>query len=164
MKKILIALLSLASTTVLAEEYSIVPVVSEEQIASLPAQLPPILKLGVYDTSDGFINEVTSKKYSIKNSGHNLCWIAFNLPFGESNHVVETFVAPKKTAFNDPPSHKKVSKSGRTHTISLDLPSENNLFIQRCWRFDKKDPIGQYKVTIKINEYTFPAQIFEVVK
>lgn len=164
MKKIIALFLSVISAFSFAQEVVIIPIVAEQQMANLPKDYPPILKLAVVDISDGTLNEIQDKKYSIKNSGHNLCWIVFNMPFSPSNQITEVFSSPKKANFSDPNGSRKVSKNGKNHTISIDLPSQNDQFIQRCWKFDKKDPVGKYTLAIKINGINFPAQTFEVIK
>lgn len=125
---------------------------------------PPMLKLAVYHTTNKAMKQIEGLKYSVSQKGQNLCWTVFNMPFSSKNTVIEIFESPKKAHFVDPNSAVVSSKNGIKHTITSSLPSQNNEYIQRCWTFDKKDPKGQYRLTIQVNNIAFGTQTFEVVK
>ena len=129
-----------------------------------PLNTQPMMKFGVFDTSNKVPREVAGNKYSISNKNHKLCWAAFNMPFQPTNQVIEVFNSPKKAKFSDPQGSAVSSKDGKTHTISLNMKSVNNEFIERCWNFDKNDPLGKYSLEVKVNNIGFPVQTFEVVK
>lgn len=135
---------------------------SADQTASAPRDTRPMMRFGVFDTSNAVARQV--EKYSASNPAHRLCWAAFNMPFQPSNQIIEVFKSPQKANFMDPASRTTSSKDGKTHTIETSLPSSNGEFIERCWAFDTKDPIGKYSVDIKVNDVTYPTQYFEVVK
>ena len=124
----------------------------------------PMMKFGVFDTSNKVVREVADNKYSISNKNHTLCWTAFNMPFQPDNNIVEIFKSPKKANFSDPQGNSTTSEDGQTHTISLNMKSVNNEFIERCWNFDKNDPLGKYTLEVKVNDINFPVQTFEVVE
>lgn len=153
MKKTLVMTALLASTIAMAEE--------PKTAQPLP-QNQPMMKLAVYDMSNKVAREV--EKYSVKNKKNHLCWTAFNMPFEAQNKVVEIFTSPNKTKFSDGIGLVNTAKDGKTHTITANLPSQNNEFIQRCWQFDNKDPLGKYSVKVQINDIEFPVQTFEVAK
>lgn len=146
MKKALVLLTALVSASAFAE--------------TQPVDTRPMMKFGVYDTSNKVAREVPGNKYSISNKHHRLCWVAFNMPFQPSNQVVEVFNSPKNAKFSGAVS----SKDGKTHTIKLHTASSNNEFLERCWRFEKTDPKGKYSLSVSVNDVTFPATQFEVVK
>ena len=150
MKKALILLTSLVSASAFAE--------------TQPVDTRPMMKFGVYDTSNKVAREVANKKYSISNKNHTLCWSAFNMPFQPTNQVVEVFNSPQKAKFNNLQGSAVSAKDGKTHTISTNMPSVNNEFIERCWYFDKNDPVGKYTLELRVNNIAFPVQTFEVVK
>lgn len=125
-------------------------------------QNQPMLKLGVYDLSNNVPREV--EKYSVSNKQHHLCWTAFNMPFEAKNDLIEVFTSPSKADFADNSGSISSSKDGKTHTITTQIASQNNQFVQRCWQFSKEDPIGKYSVKVRINNIEFPAQTFEVNK
>lgn len=125
---------------------------------------PPMLKLAIYDFSNNVRREVEGRKYSINNKNHQLCWVAFSMPFQLKNAVSEVFVSPSNTVFSVPSASVMTSEDGKTHTIKEDLPAINNEFLTRCWRFDETDPQGKYILQVQINDIHFEPQSFEVVK
>ncbi|QGM80370.1 hypothetical protein [Otariodibacter oris] len=137
-------------------------VCAAEQQISVPQDIQPMLRFGVFDTSNTVAQEV--EKYSLGNPSHKLCWVAFNMPFQPLNQVKEIFNAPQKTTFIDGPSKITTSEDGKTHTLEVSLPSNNGEFIERCWSFGENDPIGKYSVDVQVNDVTYPTQYFEVVK
>ncbi|MGX2955964.1 hypothetical protein ACWIW6_06825 [Ursidibacter sp. B-7004-1] len=156
MNKALALALGILSTTVFAED--------KVQQESLEKSLEPKLALTIYDTSNKVPRAVEGLKYSLKAKNLSLCWTAFDMPFIQSNKVVELFHSPKAGKFTDTSGSSVSSKDKKQHTIENYLPSVNGQYIHRCWNFDKKDPLGKYSVEVQINDIKFPALSFEVVK
>lgn len=135
---------------------------TETQGLQPSAQNAPMIRFGVLDTRNQIAQDA-GLTYSISNPHHELCWSAFNLPFQMQNKVVEVFVSPKAAQFKSAGSTVERSKDKKTHTISTFVPNRQ-ASINKCWRFDKQDPLGKYKVDIRINDIVFPTQTFELVK
>lgn len=158
MKKGLLLLTVMISNSILAQPTTL------NQTTQQPT--PPMLKLGVYDLS-GKVPKDVGLKYSIKNKNLQLCWAAFNMPFSPTNQneVIQQFVSPKKTAYNGlNNANIVVSPDGKTTTIKLILPSHQNQFIEQCWKYEKSDPLGKYKLTVRVNDIQFDTLEFELVK
>ncbi|KMK51664.1 hypothetical protein RO21_04765 [[Actinobacillus] muris] len=153
MKKSLVALAFL-SASVFAS--------SEPQVSQTIPQNAPVLRFGVVDTSNKIAQEV-GLTYSIANKHHELCWTAFNLPFQMQNKVVEVFISPKAAQFTSAGATVAYSKDKKTHTITTMMPNRQET-VGKCWRFDKNDPLGKYKVDIRVDDIIFPTQTFELVK
>lgn len=161
MKKSLAIVLGLISATTFADE----PTKVEQPLLKPQQEMQAMLKLGVYDVSNKVIREINNRKYSIKQAKNlSLCWTAFNMPFIDKNNVIEVFQSPKKSKFSDKTGSVVTSKDRKTHTITSSLPSYNNEFITKCWRFEKNDPLGTYTLEVRVNDIIFPAQPFELVK
>ncbi|KAE9540353.1 hypothetical protein HT665_01080 [Ursidibacter maritimus] len=156
MNKTLALALGLLSTTVFAED--------KIQQASPEKAVEPKLTLTIYDTSNTVPRAIEGLKYSLKAKNLSLCWTAFDMPFIQSNKVIELFHSPKASKFTDASASTVSSKDKKQHTIENYLPSVNGQYIHRCWNFDKKDPLGKYSVEVQINNIKFPALSFEVVK
>lgn len=126
----------------------------------------PMLSLEVFDSSSSVPSVVEGRKFSVSKKNLDLCWTAFNMPVLANNSVVEVFVAPKKATFIAEGSQVSKSKDGKKHTITSTFSTKQTDFdlVRKCWRFDKKDPLGKYTVEIQVNNIKFPAQTFHVVK
>lgn len=158
MKKSLAVVLGLVSATTLADETKNLPALQPL------AQNAPVLVVGVYDVSNKVVRAVPERKLSLSNKNHQLCWTALNVPSELTNKVTEIFVAPEKANFVDSSSSIAVSKDGKKHTITVNIPRQSKDFLERCWRFNKNDPLGKYILEVQINDIKFPAQSFELVK
>lgn len=56
------------------------------------------------------------------------------------------------------------SADKKNHTIITEINLANNQVLNRCWGFDKTDPVGKYKMEIQINDHIFKGLEFEIVK
>lgn len=124
----------------------------------------PKMRFGVFEVTDSNIKQIEGNKYSISNPSHWLCWAAFDMPFTASNTIIENFYSPSRTTFVDAVQQVSTSPDGKTHTITSQVPAQQNLFVERCWTFDKSDPLGKYSADIRVNDIIFPTQHFEVTK
>lgn len=158
MKKSFMVMLTLFSATAIANENN---TRAADQIDVAKA---PKLILEVYDNSNKVPKHIEGRKYSISKKAQQLCWTAFNMPFSPNNGIKEIFISPKKAKFMDKNSVVVPSKDGKMNVITAMLPSHNNEFIQRCWSFDKNDPLGTYQLKVFVNDIEFPQQKFELVK
>ncbi len=152
MKKSFVVLLGLLSAAALANNAG-----GEQQGNQ------PMLNLAVYDTSTQ-VAKPLGTQYSVSAKGIQLCWVAFNMPFSANNKVIEIFQSPDKATFSDTVGLVVSSEDKLWHKVSSSLSSQNNEFIQRCWAFDKNDPLGKYTLDIQINNVRFASQEFELVK
>lgn len=159
MNKLLTLLLVLSTSSAFASQ---VPSLKRTQ----EINNQPMLELEVYKIAEStqMMNLVKGRKISRTQQNQRLCWTAFNMPFDAHNRIVEIFTSPKSIQFSSEDSLVKVSKDKKQHTIQTNVKSYNNEYIQRCWRFEQKDPVGKYTLSIQVNDVKFPAQTFEVVK
>lgn len=154
MKKSLVLAMSLAvSTSVFA---------ANEPAKTQPTN-QPMIKVAVYDVSNKVAREV-GHQYSVSNKNLRLCWAAFNMSFQPSNTIVEEFFSPAKAKFSEPNGSVVTSKDAKKHTVTTSLAAQNNEYIQKCWHFDKSDPLGKYKLNIRVNNTQFDGLEFELVK
>ncbi|WP_373767814.1 hypothetical protein [Glaesserella sp.] len=151
MKKTLGIVLSMLSVAVAAQN-----------VQKQPEQRP-MLNLAVYDTANKVAKPIGTQ-YSVGKKGQQLCWVVINMPFQARNSVTEIFHSPAEAQFGDPAGTTVSSEDKKRHQISMTLPSSSNEFIQRCWRFDHRDPLGQYTLEVRVNDIVFPAQRFELIK
>ncbi|MDH2925486.1 hypothetical protein EV693_10524 [Nicoletella semolina] len=154
MKKFTISLFALISANVMAVS----------SIERPQENIPPKLRFGVFEVKEKGSRLLESNQFSVSNKEHKLCWAAFDMPFDVSNTVIEVFYSPKKAKFIDTIQQVSTSEDGKTHTVTSKLPSQQGKFIERCWTFDKNDPLGKYSVDIQVNDIIFPTQYFEVTK
>lgn len=159
MKKGLFLVTVMASNLVLAQQ--------EQGNSAEGKASPPMLKLAVYDFSGSTPKDI-GLKYSRKNPNLQLCWTAFNMPFApdNKNEVFQQFISPSsKAAYRGIDSENiQVSKDGKTTTIKHIVPAYQNQFIQQCWKYDKTDPLGKYKLTVRINDIQFETLELELIK
>ncbi|SUT96288.1 Uncharacterised protein [Actinobacillus lignieresii] len=125
--------------------------------------MQPMLKLQVLDMSNKVGRAVENNKLSLSKT-HQLCWVAFNMPFKATNEVVEIFKSPAPSKFGSAAGSVSTSADRLTHKITTRMPSSNNERVDNCWRFEKSDPKGKYSLTIQVNDIIFPPQTFEVTK
>lgn len=125
--------------------------------------MQPMLKLQVLDMSNKVGRAVENNKLSLSKT-HQLCWVAFNMPFKATNEVVEIFQSPAPSKFGSAAGSVSTSADRLTHKITTHMPSSNNERVDNCWRFEKSDPKGKYSLTIQVNDIIFPPQTFEVTK
>lgn len=153
MKKTLIAALGLFS--LVAQANTNIQPAGEKQ---------PKLALAIYDSSSKVPAKVEGLKYSVSKKNWQLCWTAFDMPFTANNKVTELFKSPAPAVFKSSTGSSVRSKDGKEHRVEYFTPSQNGELIQRCWTFDKNDPLGKYSLTLDINDVSYPPVSFELVK
>lgn len=156
MKKYLLLAMAFASTAALANTQANTNATKEAK--------PPMMVLTTVDVSGKVAKPLNSTVYSLSREKTELCWEVINVPFIAKNKVVEVFNAPAKSKFTHPDASVTTSNEDKTHTIVSHVPSANNEFIRRCWKFDKTDPIGNYTLDLRVNDIIFPTQKFSIVK
>lgn len=127
------------------------------------ANMQPMLKVQVLDMSNKVGRAVENNRLSLSKT-HQLCWVAFNMPFKASNEVIEVFQSPAPSKFGSAAGSVSTSADRLTHKITTRMTSSNNERLDNCWRFEKSDPKGKYSLTIQVNDIIFPPQTFEVTK
>ena len=157
MNKTFVLVLGILSSAVLAEDKVLQP---------LPEKvIEPKLHLAIFDTSNKVARQIEGLQYSLSNHKNlSLCWTAFDLAIKHKNQVKEIFSSPKKATFTDSSGINNRSKEGTKHQIETNLAGTNNEFIQKCWAFDKSDPLGKYSIEVQINNIKYPALSFEIIK
>lgn len=139
---------------------------NKEIQANNPKQAnPPMLKLAVYDVSSAEAKDI-GLKYSRRNKNLQLCWSAFNLPLAidHQHHIYQQFIAPNnKAKFQGEGLQVKISNNGKTSMVYRKLAATNNS-AQQCWKFGTNDPLGKYKLTVRVNNIQFNQLEFEIVK
>ena len=59
----------------------------------------------------------------------------------------------------------KVSEDKKTHTITTTRDALNQgKTVVNCWKFDEKDPRGQYTIQVQVGEIVYAPLTFNVVK
>lgn len=123
----------------------------------------PKLALRVFDTSSKVARPLAKNELSISQK-HELCWIAFDMPFQAMNNVTEVFQTPEASKYSAPNAVVTSSKDNKTHTITSTRKVDSNGNLSNCWKFDNSDPKGKHTLSVRINDIIFPAQSFEIVK
>lgn len=98
--------------------------------------MQPMLKLQVLDMSNKVGRAVENNKLSLSKT-HQLCWVAFNMPFKATNEVVEIFKSPAPSKFGSAAGSVSTSADRLTHKITTRMPSSNNERVDNCWRFER---------------------------
>ncbi|MDY4279493.1 MAG: pseudouridine synthase [[Pasteurella] mairii] len=126
----------------------------------------PIIYLSTVDTSGNILKSLNTTIYSVSNAKLNLCWEVAGMPLSAQNNVVEVMTGPERfTVIGDNNSSVDADKSGKVYTIKqVAAPAINNEFIRRCWKFDKNDPLGEYKLDVDVNGVSFPTRTFTLIK
>lgn len=136
------------------------------QTPSFAAEKQPSLALRIFDVNNGVSTPLEGSTYSVGKKTQQLCWIAFNMDFGATNTTVEVFKSPSKANFVRDGASIEANSDKTLHTVTAHnvKPSNNNSVVTQCWRFDESDPLGNYSVTVRVNNIQFPPQTFSVVK
>lgn len=159
MKKYLLLAMAFASTTALANTQANTNATTTKEAKQ------PIMGLTTIDVGGKVAKSLNSTVYSLsKANTTQLCWEVINIPFTAKNKVTEVFTTPAKSKFTHPDASVTTSNEDKTHTIVSHIPSVNNEFIRKCWKFDKTDPIGNYTLDLRVNDIIFPTQKFSIVK
>ena len=103
---------------------------------------------------------------SLSNKTEKVCWVAVG-DFGKKATGSETFKAQAPSEFTSSIENAKVvsSPNKKIHTITYTRPTlENGKYMMNCWTFDRRDPIGKYVLTVKIDKHEFEKQVFYVTE
>ncbi|WP_209025912.1 hypothetical protein [Mannheimia haemolytica] len=130
----------------------------------LPAEGKPAVVLQVFDESEKIAKPIKGNKLFISKKQTRLCWHSINLPVQNKVTIAEAFYAPAAMKLASPGSKINSSADKKNHTIITEINLANNQVLNRCWGFDKTDPVGKYKMEIQINNHIFKGLEFEIVK
>ncbi|CRZ20300.1 hypothetical protein QG071_07090 [Kingella kingae] len=150
MKKALLALLLVNAVPALAE--------------NAPAQ--PTLYTGTI-TVENRQPTINNKTEFSRSKRESFCWLVQNTDTSTAPNINETFVSPQATEFEISVSQrfqqlKTTTSADKTqHSIQYVLNTPN-LQPYNCWTFTPSDPIGEYRFTLKVNNFVFPEQTFQV--
>lgn len=134
--------------------------------SDVPQEPQPTLYLSTYDMSGKTPTDLGKKDISRSAKAHQLCWVA-NGNFAKQITVTEVFKSPEKTTFavSENPNAVKVSEDKKTHTITTTRDALNQgKTVVNCWKFDEKDPRGQYTIQVQVGEIVYDPLTFNVVK
>ena len=126
----------------------------------------PTIYLSVFDRTQEPSPDLNKKETSRSNKAEKVCWVAIG-NFGEKATVSETFKAQAKIELSSTIENAKVvsSPNKKLHTITYTRPTlENGKYMMNCWTFDRRDPIGKYVLTVKIDKHEFEKQVFYVTE
>lgn len=121
-------------------------------------------ELGVYKIEGHTVKPLNTHIISRRDSTHRLCWqVNSEQKLPQSVQVIESIDSPAATHFSS--AYAKVSRSsdGRQHTIESVLTTYQGTRVERCWAFDQQDPVGQYRISISVDQVPYPTQSFELV-
>ncbi|QIW16142.1 hypothetical protein A4G20_07260 [Pasteurellaceae bacterium RH1A] len=126
---------------------------------------PPRLVLSVFDFSGKVPKDTKSLKLSRSNKNLRLCWYTLDTPVKETALVIEEFTSPKGGKFISPNMTTQSSNNNTRHVVTRNKhKSVNSEYVETCWTFDKRDPIGQYSLAVKVDDIHFPALKFSIEK
>ena len=128
----------------------------------------PTIYLSVFDRTNepAPSPDLSKKETSRSNKAEKVCWVAAG-NFGKKATVSETFKAQAPSEFTSSIENAKVvsSPNKKIHTITYTRPTlENGKYMMNCWTFDRRDPIGKYVLTVKIDKHEFEKQVFYVTE
>lgn len=128
----------------------------------------PVLALGVYDISNTQEPKMLeNRQLSRSNKNHRLCWTAANVNAVENgaNFAIEQFVSPTAiTLIDDNGTSAQRSKDRKQHVLVSVLPTLKDNLVEKCWHLPTKYPTGEYKIAVRVNDFEFPVQTFQIVK
>lgn len=135
-------------------------------VEGAPQKIEPKLHLSVYEKANEMAQPKDLNTRDVSRSATNLqlCWVAEGT-FKKEVQVVEIFKAPARTSFILAGSGTSTaSPDKKTHTLVGTRQVANGTTVHNCWRFDKQDPIGEYTLTLQVDDISFTPVKFNVVK
>lgn len=133
---------------------------SDLNIKRVPSE--PTAIIGVYDTAYSPAQAVVNATLSKNSATHRLCWKVEGLTPDTPYNVSEHILSPSFATFADKEARNGRSPDGLYHRILKTTSSSGHGDLQKCWRFDKTDPNGEYQIQLAINDLIFPVRIFYV--
>lgn len=126
----------------------------------------PVVLLAVYDVTDSKnVKRLEKREVSRSNPNHRLCWTAANVDPINVNLTIEQFTTPTTINFVDEQGVRaQHDKSGKVHLFTGRAATLNGGLVEKCWKFDKKYPVGEYGFALRVNNTEFSAMTFKIVK
>lgn len=126
----------------------------------------PVVLLAVYDVTDSKnVKRLEKREVSRSNPNHRLCWTAANVEPNNANLTIEQFTTPTTINFVDEQGVRaQHDKSGKVHLFTGRAATLNGGLVEKCWKFDKKYPVGEYGFALRVNNTEFSAMTFKIVK
>lgn len=126
----------------------------------------PVVVLAVYDVTDSKnVKRLEKREVSRSNPNHRLCWTAANVEPNNANLTIEQFTTPTTINFVDEQGVRaQHDKSGKVHLFTGRAATLNGGLVEKCWKFDKKYPVGEYGFALRVNNTEFSAMTFKIVK
>ena len=120
----------------------------------------------MFDRAQKPSSDLNKKETSRSNKTEKVCWVATG-DFGKKATVSETFKTQAQSEFSSSIENAKVvsALNKKIHTIAYTRPTlENGKYMMNCWTFDRRDPIGKYVLTVKIDKHEFEKQVFYITE
>lgn len=132
---------------------------------TMQTEKPPIMALRVMDNSTTPAKLVEGTMLSVSKK-QNLCVLLDNIPYQADNTLTHYFTSPKAAKFEALGMDVKTSSDKKHFEITAKIKNINpdmKIFHQ-CWKFDQNDPVGTYKLDVKMNDIMFKGLSFKIVK
>lgn len=168
MKKLAIAALCALSGMAFANSEQKAESAQPQSAAQTQAQETPrpVVLFAVYDVTDSKnAKRLEKRELSRSNPNHRLCWTAANVEPINVNLTIEQFTTPTTINFVDEQGVRaQHDKSGKVHLFTGRAATLNGGLVEKCWKFDKKYPVGEYGFALRVNNTEFSAMTFKIVK
>lgn len=132
-----------------------------------PQVAQPIAVLQVFDTSGKEPKLLKGNRLS-RAKARNVCVTVGNVVVEENNLFAQYLQAPAAIDLDIPPEIAKIEsvEEKKNYLISrnvvkAEMPNNQFMF---CWKFNAKDPIGEYKLDTQFNNAIFKDLKFTVIK
>lgn len=105
-------------------------------------------------------------KVVINNRGRqSVCWHVTGLPASQAPYtVIEYITSPAGAEFHSESGGVAFNPQQTEHTVKSQVSPNAEGFLGQCWGFGRKDPVGDYSLSLEMGGYAFPAQSFKVTK
>lgn len=126
----------------------------------------PMALFAAYDVTDSKnAKRLEKREVSRSNPNHRLCWTAANVEPINVNLIIEQFTTPTTINFVDEQGTRaQQDKSGKIHIFTGRAATLSGGLVEKCWKFDKKYPVGEYSLALRVNNIEFDAMTFKIVK
>lgn len=155
MKKFLISGLALISSFAFAED-------SKKEVTT---QNQPVAEIRVFDISGSEPKLMKGNQLS-RTKQRQLCITLANLPVQDKNLFAEYFQAPAPMAFSIEGANTQVDSNQHNTLLTMNIEKSDlvNNTLSQCWKFNKQNPIGIYKLDLQFNDLVFKGLEFEILK
>lgn len=140
---------------------------ANEATSPQSSQIQPVAVLQVFDTSGKEPKLLKGNRLS-RSKARNVCVTVGNVVVEDNNLFAQYLQAPAAIELEIPPEIAKIEsvEEKKNYLISrnvvrAEMPNNQFMF---CWKFDAKDPIGEYKLDTQFNNAIFKDLKFTIIK